>query len=503
MNREKFNWLRARFTSGLELERLDIASLLGEASKVFYPGACEAVAHGEHDSPAVKEAAADMLAALESVELPPEGEASGSGRTPPNRERFEHLRWKLTMDKEDLSRSEILEIVQFASRSILAEAFTPSGPDPTLESQARAASEKIEALVDLAEYRNMESIEAAVGMILPIVREAMKAGPRMYLTPKGKAEIVKLLASAEEPTGIMYSPELDLTRKAASEKPAGELDRLKTENDRLADSLQISREDNEGASILYDLRAEGWRVAVHNDYRQDGNDFTFWLFTHPDGRWAKGESDDDREALQEVRNAIVRDLEKIAGIPAEAPRDEKLNMAPGGLLLGPDDLTRKAAPNGARIEFEMSDEEYLELVEWMKPVPMIALQCGSPPSRQAMANAAWDALGQKMGFEGSTVEAVKEKGDRFFTAETRVPAGVVIRFDGPPEHDAGRFVEVERDGASIKFGRWAEHGEYWFLAIQEELDAVWAEAFAPTGPVPDEASPSGPIKRRTGGSRPS
>lgn len=33
-----------------------------------------------------------------------------------------------------------------------------------------------------------------------------------------------------------------------------------------------------------DLRAKGWSVAVHNDYRLGGKRMTFWLFTHPSGR---------------------------------------------------------------------------------------------------------------------------------------------------------------------------------------------------------------------------
>lgn len=37
------------------------------------------------------------------------------------------------------------------------------------------------------------------------------------------------------------------------------------------------------------LRADGWMVAVHNDYREDGMLKTFWLFTHANGRWVKGE----------------------------------------------------------------------------------------------------------------------------------------------------------------------------------------------------------------------
>jgi hypothetical protein len=50
--------------------------------------------------------------------------------------------------------------------------------------------------------------------------------------------------------------------------------------------------------LLADMRAAGWRVAVHNDYEgADGWLMTFWLFTHPNGFWAKGEAVDDQQAL--------------------------------------------------------------------------------------------------------------------------------------------------------------------------------------------------------------
>ena len=45
------------------------------------------------------------------------------------------------------------------------------------------------------------------------------------------------------------------------------------------------------------IRAAGYTVAVHNDYKQNGELFTFWLFTHPDGRYLKGEGQTDAEAL--------------------------------------------------------------------------------------------------------------------------------------------------------------------------------------------------------------
>ena len=45
------------------------------------------------------------------------------------------------------------------------------------------------------------------------------------------------------------------------------------------------------------LRALGWSVAVHNDYKLNGLPMTFWLFTHPNGRWVKGEGLTDEQAL--------------------------------------------------------------------------------------------------------------------------------------------------------------------------------------------------------------
>lgn len=52
-----------------------------------------------------------------------------------------------------------------------------------------------------------------------------------------------------------------------------------------------------------DIRAKGWSVACHNDYRQTGQRFTFWLFTK-DGHAVKGEGFTDAEALNDVRTAL-------------------------------------------------------------------------------------------------------------------------------------------------------------------------------------------------------
>lgn len=52
-----------------------------------------------------------------------------------------------------------------------------------------------------------------------------------------------------------------------------------------------------------DIRAKGWMVAVHNDYRLNGVFHTFWLFTKG-SVCAQGEGLNDAEALDIVRQKI-------------------------------------------------------------------------------------------------------------------------------------------------------------------------------------------------------
>ena len=68
-----------------------------------------------------------------------------------------------------------------------------------------------------------------------------------------------------------------------------------------------------------------------------------------------------------------------------------------------------------RTNYEMTEKDMKELMDAMKPVPMIMLQCGNPPSQQENANSAWKKLGNKMGFDHMTVKP-SSGGARFFTA---------------------------------------------------------------------------------------
>lgn len=68
-----------------------------------------------------------------------------------------------------------------------------------------------------------------------------------------------------------------------------------------------------------------------------------------------------------------------------------------------------------RTNYEMTKDDLKKILEACRPVPMIALQCGSPSSPQENANRAWAELGGRMGFDHMTVQPTGQ-GDRFFTA---------------------------------------------------------------------------------------
>lgn len=71
-----------------------------------------------------------------------------------------------------------------------------------------------------------------------------------------------------------------------------------------------------------------------------------------------------------------------------------------------------------RKDYEMTQEDLDALLDAMKPVPYMVIGGIVPSSPQENANAAWKALGDKMGFKHMTVRP-NGKGDRFFSAEPK------------------------------------------------------------------------------------
>jgi len=75
-----------------------------------------------------------------------------------------------------------------------------------------------------------------------------------------------------------------------------------------------------------DLRAAGWTVAVHNDYRLNNQFHTFWIFTK-DNLCYKGEGLSDAEALDQIRKQV--------GLPVQQfiPLDDATKLQMAGVLL--------------------------------------------------------------------------------------------------------------------------------------------------------------------------
>jgi hypothetical protein len=72
--------------------------------------------------------------------------------------------------------------------------------------------------------------------------------------------------------------------------------------------LGLAKEPTPEERVTVDmLRAKGWSVATHNDYRMGGVSYTFWLFTK-DGRAIKGEGRTDDAAINSAE--IVAALAK-------------------------------------------------------------------------------------------------------------------------------------------------------------------------------------------------
>ena len=69
-----------------------------------------------------------------------------------------------------------------------------------------------------------------------------------------------------------------------------------------------------------------------------------------------------------------------------------------------------------RVNYEMTEADLKELLEVCKPTPCVLIGGYSPPTPLENANAAWQKLGGKMGFDFKTVLPIPGKGNRFFTA---------------------------------------------------------------------------------------
>ena len=60
---------------------------------------------------------------------------------------------------------------------------------------------------------------------------------------------------------------------------------------------------------------------------------------------------------------------------------------------------------------------------------------------------------------------------RLLDTESRL---IDVVCDGPPDHDGGRFVELEVDGFSVGAGEWVQRGDEWLLRLSiKEIKAAF------------------------------
>lgn len=69
-----------------------------------------------------------------------------------------------------------------------------------------------------------------------------------------------------------------------------------------------------------------------------------------------------------------------------------------------------------RTVYEMTEEDLKNLLNASKPTPCMMVGSYIVPTPQENANRAWQALGEKMGFDYMTVRPIEGKNQRFFTA---------------------------------------------------------------------------------------
>ena len=77
------------------------------------------------------------------------------------------------------------------------------------------------------------------------------------------------------------------------------------------------------------LLDRGWLVAVHNHYHLEKKRHSFWLFTHPDGVWIKGEGLNDEDALNELPALAYEKLKEHREARAALAQIEAVKKAIG------------------------------------------------------------------------------------------------------------------------------------------------------------------------------
>jgi hypothetical protein len=130
--------------------------------------------------------------------------------------------------------------------------------------------------------------DAQCRQVLAAIQLSRELGFRDGRSSVGQAEAPRPSAPTERAIEVLAD---------GSIKDLGPAPELKTV---IRDATGEAESRPSAEEVLAGFRADGWMVAVHNDYRVNGEAFTFWLLTKGD-RCAKGEGRTDLEALNAIR----------------------------------------------------------------------------------------------------------------------------------------------------------------------------------------------------------
>lgn len=113
------------------------------------------------------------------------------------------------------------------------------------------------------------------------------------------------------------------------------------------------------------------------------------------------------------------------------------------------------------MQFEMTQAQLSVILSACRPVPMIAIHTGMPPTLQERSNAAWASLGKEMGFDYTTVRPVSGKSNLFFTAEPNAEGPITPVWKG----------SLTRSQAIRLFERAADHDDpFWSDLVEDYYD---------------------------------
>jgi hypothetical protein len=172
----------------------------------------------------------------------------------------------------------------------------------------------------------------------------------------------------------------------------------------------VAVESNGAMDLLNELRQMGLAVAVHNDYRLNGEAHTFWLMTATSGMSYKGEGKTDHEALTRLAQSMAAPQGKqSAGAVEEVPyfivfddQDRKPELVIGA---------ERAVIRFKQVSASWNAHLYVKVASNSRDCPYPNAAIKADPAQEAGdVNAAY-FRGRVAGHDAALEEALKAVGD--------------------------------------------------------------------------------------------